>query len=72
MRADAEMNIRMWSDHPPGHEAIDQTYQMEEKQENDSVYQTELDYLVYSITSQGLIDNIEHCCRNHKITGNAA
>lgn len=34
LRADAaEMNVRMWSDHPPGHEAVDQTYQMEGKQE---------------------------------------
>lgn len=37
-----------------------------------SVYQTELDYLVYSITSQGLIDNTERCCRNHSIIGNRA
>lgn len=31
--ADAEMNVGMWSDHPPGHEAAVQTYQMEGKQE---------------------------------------
>ncbi len=36
-----------------------------------SVYQTELDYLVYSITSQGHIDNTERCCRNHNIIGNS-
>lgn len=35
-----------------------------------NVYQTELDYLVYSITSQGLLDNTEHSCRNHSIIGN--
>lgn len=34
-----------------------------------SVYQTDLDYLVYSINSQGLIDNIEHYCTNHRIIG---
>lgn len=37
-----------------------------------SVYQTKLDYLVYSIISQGLIDNTEHCSRNHSVTGNRA
>lgn len=36
MRADAEMNIRLWSDHPPGNEAIDQTYQIEGKQEKEN------------------------------------
>lgn len=37
-----------------------------------SVNQTKLDYLVYSITSQGLIDNTERCCRNHSVIGNRA
>lgn len=37
-----------------------------------SVYQTEVEYLVYAITSQGFIDNTEHCCRNHSIIGNMA
>lgn len=35
-----------------------------------SVYQTEVDYLVYSINFQGLIDNTGHCCRNHSIIVN--